>query len=388
MRKVTFVLFLIILLALAAGYGLALDQLTEENHPHAHGDLDHREDRDYCAGCHACENPTRENPCLLGCPRHEGKFLRENVVDVGPDIILIDQLANLYEPVIFAHRLHADMSEMTGGCENCHHYSEPGGVVPPCRECHEVVHTADTVDLNTPALKGAYHRQCMNCHVDWAGDNDCAFCHAEANGDPEAVPHDPTDIVGVPHPLIEAVPTYNYETTYADGPVVTFHHEDHVDMFGLDCVACHRGDSCAKCHDGNEKKERVKLDHVNSCCSCHGERDCGFCHSQEPKPKFDHAVSVGWKLDPYHGGVDCKTCHGDPKEFRYPSGRCSDCHIHWEAGSFDHAVTGLVLSEDHLDLDCDSCHLDMDMEANPSCEDCHEEERFPDYRPGTLVSAR
>ena len=103
MRKVTLVIFLVLGLVLAAGAGLASDQLTEENHPHAHDGMDSPQDSDYCAGCHACDKPTKDNPCLLGCPRHEGKFLREHVVDLGPDIILIDQLANLYKPVIFAH---------------------------------------------------------------------------------------------------------------------------------------------------------------------------------------------------------------------------------------------------------------------------------------------
>lgn len=381
MLRITLAVFLVLGMVMAAGTGLASDQLVDENHPHEDSDTISRQDRDYCAGCHACEEPTRENPCLVACPRHAGKFVGQHRADEGPEVVLIDQLANLYEPVVFAHRLHADMSEMTGGCENCHHYSEESGTIPACRECHEV--TRNTADLNMPALKGAYHRQCMNCHVDWSHDTACAFCHAEANGDPAAVPHDPTDIVGVPHPMIEATPSYNYETSYAEGPVVTFHHEDHVDMFGLDCVACHRGDSCAKCHDSNGTKEPVKLDHVTSCYSCHGERDCAFCHSQEPKPQFDHAVSVGWKLEPYHGEVQCQTCHGDPKTFRTPSGHCADCHIHWEVGSFNHAVTGLALSEDHLDLDCDSCHLDMTMEGKPSCEDCHDDAMYPEYLPGT-----
>jgi hypothetical protein len=388
MRKITLALILLLGLIVAAGVGLASDQLVEENHPHEDSGAAPHQDRDYCAGCHACEEPTREDPCLVSCPRHAGKFVGKHHADEGPEVVLIDQLANLYEPVVFAHRLHADMSEMTGGCENCHHYSEESGIIPACRECHEVKYTANTTDLNMPALKGAYHRQCMNCHVDWSNDTACAFCHAEANGDPSAVQHDPTDIVGVPHPMIEATPSYNYETTYADGPVVTFHHADHVDMFGLDCVACHRGDSCAKCHDSTGQKEPVKLDHVNSCYTCHGERDCSFCHSQEPKPQFDHAVSVGWKLDPYHSEVQCQTCHGDPKTYRTPSGHCADSHIHWEVGSFDHAATGLALSEDHVDLDCDSCHMDMTMEAKPSCEDCHDDQMYPEYLPGIRTGAK
>jgi hypothetical protein len=345
------------------------------------------EEENFCAGCHTCDRPTPEDPCLVDCPRHGSRFLGDHDADEGPEVVLIDQLANLYEPVVFAHRLHADMSNMTGGCENCHHYSEPGGVIPPCRECHEVNRSA--VDLNQPALKGAYHRQCMNCHRDWSHENACAFCHEEADGDPAAAHHDPTDIVGVPHPLIEATPSYFYDTSYEEAPMVTFHHEDHVEMFGLACVDCHRGDSCARCHDSERKETTVaKLDHTASCFSCHGERDCGFCHNHEAKPPFNHGTSVGWALDPYHGEVACTTCHGQPQSFRTPSGHCSDCHIHWEAGSFDHAVTGLVLSEDHVDLDCGDCHRGMNMEVPPACDDCHDEAMLPDYLPGKRVSMR
>jgi hypothetical protein len=302
-----------------------------------------------CTQCHACEKPTEEDPCLVACPRHGGHFFGEHRVDEGPDIVIIDQLADLYEPVVFAHQLHASMANMSGGCETCHHYSETTGEIPPCRSCHDPDRTE--VDLRMPALKGAYHRQCINCHLDWAHENACGFCHEEV-GEGGVARADSTDILGIPHPLIEATDTYNYETSYAEGPIVSFHHADHTEAFGLQCVDCHRGDSCASCHDTG-KTEARKLDHVVTCGACHAERDCGFCHSAEPKARFDHATSVGWKLDPYHARVACTTCHGEPQNFRTPTGNCGNCHIHWKTGSFDHRAVGLELSESHVDLDCE-----------------------------------
>jgi hypothetical protein len=196
-----------------------------------------------CSTCHQCELPTAEDPCLISCPRHHGHFDTDARADDGPDVVLIGELANLYDPVPFSHGLHAQMSDMIGGCENCHHYSEPGGRIPPCRECHDPDKTE--VDLKMPSLKGAYHRQCMNCHLDWSHDKACSFCHKEhEEGMP--IPDDPSDIVGVEHhPLIKATDSYFYETTYEKGPIVSFHHTDHVDQFGLDCVDCHSGDSLA-----------------------------------------------------------------------------------------------------------------------------------------------
>jgi hypothetical protein len=337
-----------------------------------------------CSQCHACEKPTEEDPCLVACPRHGGHFFGEHRVDEGPNIVIIDQLADLYEPVVFAHQLHASMANMSGGCENCHHYSETTGEIPPCRSCHDPDRTE--VDLRMPALKGAYHRQCINCHLDWAHENACGFCHEEV-AEGGLAQADSTDILGIPHPRIEATDTYNYETSYENGPVVSFHHADHTEAFGLQCVDCHRGDSCASCHDTGTAEAR-QLDHIVTCGACHAERDCGFCHSTEPKPRFDHATSVGWKLEPYHGDVSCTTCHGDPKAFHTPTGRCADCHIHWEAGSFDHRQVGLELSETHEEFDCEDCHADRAFEKKPHCTECHEEELYPEYLPGEKVARR
>ena len=350
-----------------------------------------------CAACHSCVTPTHENPCLKSCRRHGAQFQGRHTTDEGPEVVIIDQLANLYGPVVFAHQLHARMSAMTGGCTNCHHYSPPTGKVPPCRECHEP--TRDTIDLRQPALKGAYHRQCINCHLDWSHANACEFCHVQAAGT-KATPgtaapgkatagaHDPTDIVGTRHPLITATPTYTYKTSEPTGPVVTFHHEDHVQKFGLQCVDCHRGDSCRSCHDMGGAKEKRPLDHVTTCGACHAERNCAFCHAAGAKPAFDHKVSTGWTLEPFHRKVACQTCHGEPQDFRKPARTCTSCHIHWAVGSFDHAVTGLKLSEDHRELDCDSCHLDMKFSVTPDCANCHDEPMLPAKLPGTRVKRR
>ena len=375
----------IILLVLAAAAAAAAPALAsgQLGHPELPADQTHRQAVSACSQCHTCEAPTAEDPCLVDCPRHGGHFYGKHTVGEGPDVVVIDQLAELYKPVVFAHKLHAGMADMNGGCTNCHHYSEQTGEIPPCRECHAADRAE--VDLNMPALKGAYHRQCINCHLDWSGEESCSYCHEEADGGADGGgAHDPTDIVGVPHPKIEAVETYTYETTYEKGPVVTFHHADHVEMFGQACVDCHRGDSCKRCHhaEGAATAPRT-LDHVTSCYTCHAERDCGFCHRDESMPRFDHARSTGFDLGEYHAGKPCQMCHSTPDHFKTPTGKCGDCHIHWEVGSFDHAVTGLTLDEMHGELDCDSCHPGGDYAATPACADCHGEPMLPDVWPGT-----
>jgi hypothetical protein len=362
---------LIVLCMALAGMSAAI----AEEDPHQ----DWRPDKVVCSNCHACDSPTAEEPCLIACPRHSDHFYGHHEAGEGPDVVIIDQLTDLYSPVVFAHRLHADMANMSGGCENCHHYSEQSGTIPPCRSCHPA--DLQEVDMSMPALKGAYHRQCINCHLDWAHENACGFCHEEGTV------ADTTGILGVPHPLIEATDIYNYQTTYEDGPVVSFHHGDHIDQFGLQCVDCHRGDSCKSCHDTGVHEAR-KIDHTVTCGACHAERDCAFCHTDAPRDCFHHATRVGWDLEPYHSDVECRTCHGEPQQFRTPAGACAGCHIHWETGTFDHRKVGLALDEMHGELDCVDCHEDRAFHRPPSCESCHDEPMYPDQVPGEKVVLR
>ncbi len=356
-------------------------QLTDKFHPMDHDTL---KISMYCRTCHVCNNPVKENPCYEPCPRHSGRFSGEHSIDEGTEIVILDQLVNIYGPVVFAHYLHASMTEMSGGCEICHHYSEIDAKVPSCRTCHEVGNMSG--DLRQPSLKGAYHRQCLNCHREWNHDDSCDMCHVVMTDTTGLVSTiDKTDIVGVPHPLIEAEDKYVYNTHVEDGPIVTFHHADHVDLFGQQCVDCHKGDSCCRCHEaGHEHKE---IEHTNTCCSCHQEEEnCNFCHNDKEQPPFNHTVSTGWKLSKYHANNACQDCHGPVKSFVKPSTVCVNCHIHWEEGSFSHEITGLILDEDHEENECGDCHVDMDFSQTPNCTDCHDEIQYPDESPGELIS--
>ncbi len=336
----------------------------------------------YCETCHSCEKPTREDPCLTICPRYGGHLQGEHKVDEGPDIVIMDQLVNLYQPVPFAHKLHASMSDMSGGCSFCHHYSEVDKDVPPCRECHEI--SPAVGDLQQPGLKGAYHRQCIGCHRDWSDETGCIACHeVKKESVISELSLDKSDILGIPHPRITAEQKYVYHTTYEPSPVVTFHHSDHVDQFGLKCVSCHQGDNCGRCHELGHKRE--KIEHVKTCISCHNEDNCGFCHGTEEKPQFDHTVVIGWALKNRHDEATCHDCHGATKTFHVPSKSCFDCHD-WELDSFEHSIVGLELDEDHEDNDCVDCHSDEQYDQLPSCENCHDEIEFPTDLPGEKVN--
>ena len=359
-------------------------QLVDPTHPQDHTKVNPQMN-DYCRSCHTCEKPTQFNPCLMRCDRHGAQFTGTHTFQEGPEIVIIDQLSKLYKPVIFAHELHASMSDMSGGCTLCHHYSEKTGEIPGCAKCHD--NKSDIHKLEEPSLKGAYHRQCLGCHKEWSHENACQFCHAEIGTSSETIiSSDMTDIVGTLHPRIEAESAYVYKTTHKGGDIVTFHHTDHVDLFGLQCTDCHKGDNCSRCHDIKNYEQPKDLldciDHVSTCCKCHVEKNCNFCHSDKIKAPFNHDISTGFVLNHYHENIECNNCHSSVSNFVTPSTNCTDCHIHWEVGSFNHSVTGLTLNEYHEEEDCENCHIDGDFRINPTCDNCHDDITYPEYSPG------
>lgn len=93
------------------------------------------------------------------------------------ETITLDSLSTRYGPVEFSHGQHA---EIAGNCAKCHHHS-PKGSTPACGECHEsiIVYHYNTAKRKPDlGLKGAYHRQCMDCHEKMgSGPLGCTDCH-------------------------------------------------------------------------------------------------------------------------------------------------------------------------------------------------------------------
>jgi hypothetical protein len=96
-----------------------------------------------------------------------------------PETIQLDSLSNIYGPVEFSHKYHA---EIAGDCTTCHHHSEKGAT-PACGECHEpitVYHYNGAHRETGIGLKGAYHLKCMGCHEEvGSGPLGCTDCHAK-----------------------------------------------------------------------------------------------------------------------------------------------------------------------------------------------------------------
>lgn len=122
--------------------------------------------------------------------------------ETGPDSVVLGSLSELYEPVQFKHAMHVDLVE--GKCAKCHHHTtgavplearckqcHKGGVdvgVYACRDCHSskrfeadylgsLAANPQLYHLDKPGLKGAIHRNCLNCHTENGGPSGCQDCH-------------------------------------------------------------------------------------------------------------------------------------------------------------------------------------------------------------------
>jgi len=330
-----------------------------------------------CVICHESAEPTTEDWTLRegtvvtapAAPAHE--------TSEAPDVFIIDELSEIYVPVVFPHKLHAAMTEMTGGCVVCHHNQEDGEI-HQCKACHGG--PSNPENLEQPGLKGAYHRQCLSCHREWTHETDCVVCHAKIDPDKPFVPPAPSaDIMGLVHPNVEEpdVHLYNSEEM-EDTPFVTFHHRDHVHRYDLKCVQCHQEENCSRCHDIKVDQPHIKEDPHEDCMRCHAEEiesDCLYCHDEVQRGPFDHEARTGHNVTLYHPEQTCRDCHGGEERLEKIEDGCGNCHASdYQPEDFDHAITGSPLDELHVFLDCIDCHTGG-FGSPAACDACHDDGR-------------
>lgn len=349
-----------------------------------------------CKTCHSCEYPTKDDPCLIYCPR-EGIISVHHTPDECPEVIVFDEMSKRYGAVVFSHKLHAQMAEMSDGCQGCHHYNTTGPVLA-CKKCHEQDRKRENV--KRVDLKGAYHRQCMSCHRQWSHTTDCNSCHLPKNESAKnKIDQKISQIKGKEHPKAHLPNKIVFETNYKKGKLVTFFHEDHIKLFNSPCVTCHRHENCIKCHDWNNqlthsliakhKTQKVHLsfeDHHRPCLACHKQNNCEVCHSDKELEPWNHDKSTQFALKHYHEKLPCESCHMKKNQFDKLSIDCKNCHRNWKVGNFNHNITGLILDENHKELDCDNCHESMQFTQKPTCKNCHDDKFFPKNVPGKMFN--
>nr|19HC_A Chain A, PROTEIN (NINE-HAEM CYTOCHROME C) [Desulfovibrio desulfuricans]19HC_B Chain B, PROTEIN (NINE-HAEM CYTOCHROME C) [Desulfovibrio desulfuricans] len=185
-------------------------------------------ERRECAGCHAITTPKDDEAWCATChditpsmtpsemqkgiagtllPGDNEALAAETVLAeatvapvspmLAPYKVVIDALADKYEPSDFTHRRHLtslmesikddklaqafhDKPEIL--CATCHHRSPLSLTPPKCGSCH--TKEIDAADPGRPNLMAAYHLECMGCHKGMAvarpRDTDCTTCHKAA----------------------------------------------------------------------------------------------------------------------------------------------------------------------------------------------------------------
>jgi hypothetical protein len=337
-----------------------------------------------CRACHTSAVPSKADPALGPCPRL--KITGYHAVQEAPETLTLGTEGKTYGSVTFAHRKHAHMAETGKGCSGCHHYDQ-ARPIQKCKNCHAVSRRRE--ELSKPDLKGAMHRQCMECHRDWNPNGACSTCHTPKSA--AAAP--------VPKTKVQAPERVIYETTAPQGKTVTFFHKEHVERFSLACADCHRQESCRGCHDRARAgaNTTVLTFHTKAglseeqaherCATCHTTAACATCHKGMPSRSlaFDHGRRTGFTLNRFHATLECKRCHTGSGTFTKLNTDCESCHKGWQA-KFDHARTGLALDEQHKDFECASCHEDKTFREKPTCKSCHDDKTWPAQKPGKPVA--
>lgn len=316
---------------------------------------------------------------------------KQVTVDI-PDKIEIGLLENIFNPVLFDHKLHADMTKMGGGCNTCHHHGSEG-VYEPCADCH--VSEEENASMTMPTINGAYHRNCLNCHQSWTGDKVCETCHVQKKLRFNIRKKlDSTDLLAHHHEEIIVPNIFNFVSPKSKQKPVVFQHKEHVELYRFKCEHCHRQTNCATCHNytpSKNKKVRSLAIHHDPCSQCHDtgiETGCELCHRSTASKGFTHS-NTGWELNKHHQPLKCNQCHVGKEPITALDNTCTTCHTNFEVDSFDHAVTGLQLSEDHEEIDCYECHTDDQYDITPSCVECHDEDlSFPTDIPGELIKLK
>ena len=399
MKKIYFILIPLILIICIAGTSLLpqVKKLTAEketlsgkNKKNSSSEVtsEHIDNKLNCKSCHSIEYPTKNDPGLRSCPR------KSMVSDFpssseGPNVVAINEMSDNYAGVVFSHKIHSQMSEMSTGCTGCHHYNTTGPVLS-CKECHEKNRTRE--DVSVPDLKAAYHRQCMTCHKQWSHENGCgSTCHLRKGSEYQKASLQ--DISNKTHPVLTEPDKLTWETNFEQGKIVTFFHNEHNKLFKINCKSCHSRDNCITCHDSKMQKDfnkpiRIQKsfeEHHKPCVTCHEGNTCEKCHMEKEMTPFNHGKSTGWTLNSYHSRLACTKCHGNSMPYKKLDNNCVSCHKNFIDGKLDHKVIGLALSENHTGLECNNCHKNGNFVQAPECSMCHDDKSYPAYLPGKKV---
>jgi len=246
---------------------------------------------------------------------------------------IVNEYSDIYEPVRFMHRKHANVLI---DCTLCHHrmpreegdtygmpvtmnlLREKEEVPAGCADCHG--RPFNPKQLHTPSLKGAYHQLCMDCH-----------------NESEQVPHARGPVLYsamVRGPIARTLDTRAPTDCLACHPKRVPDHKELVQLTGeVDALAVTQ--NCLSCHEkegkailktshwnwqgpspytmGHEKRIDLGKRHStinNFCININGNWErCTSCH-----------IGYGWKDETFDfddmSKIDCLVCHDTTQSYK------------------------------------------------------------------------
>ncbi len=97
----------------------------------------------------------------------------------APDKVTVDGAKNKKAPVVFSHKIHADLYK----CEQCHHTWDGKGTPKKCTDCHTLKGKDKAPKAFIAFHKGKADKSCVTCHKDLkkagkkTGPTKCNDCH-------------------------------------------------------------------------------------------------------------------------------------------------------------------------------------------------------------------
>lgn len=362
-----------------------------------------------CAKCHKPGKKYTEAPSsCIGCHRENDvhkKRLGEKCADCHDE--------REWRKARFDHektkfKLKGKHNEVS--CVSCHPNEKYKDTPKQCLDCHRLndVHA------------GRYGKKCDDCHTqkDWE--------KAEYDHKKTKFP-----LKGA-HEKVKCSACHTPERPYGKkigDDCYTCHKKDdtHSGRYGKKCADCHSEKgwehaiydhgktkfplrnrhekvSCAACHRGNVKEEKLPKD----CYGCHKHNDahagkegkkCERCHNDAGWKKnvvFDHDITK-FPLVGLHAVAPCEACHSSTKYVGTKRGclecheknddhkgklgeKCERCHNPngWKLWRFDHdRGTDFRLEGAHKGIVCVACHREpvkKEIEMSGECYSCHRQD--------------
>ncbi|MBZ5643257.1 MAG: hypothetical protein LAO19_10885 [Acidobacteriia bacterium] len=216
---------------------------------------------------------------------------------------------------------------------------------------------------------------------------------ADAQKQPSRSPHGPLNIpcenchTSTSWAPIRAVPEFNHDSTryplrgmHEKVRCTECHTKPVFSNVGKNCADCHAdihrgqmGANCAECHTPlgwNVSTQSIK-NHFNRfpLLGAHAVVQCDLCHKNAAAGQFAGLSTA------------CASCHlTDFQKTVNPnhvaakfSTTCETCHTTfdtWLNASFDHAITGFLLTNGHANVPCASCHVNNNYNLTIAPTDC------------------